>query len=567
MVENEARDGRWFEMVDVIANTYGNSTWTLLWRYDVVKTGNPNSAGYEEEIFRIRTLLAPLENIDRLIGGHFLDFDPDETYATVDSGNYCKPNVYYLDSSAGFSAGEYPVFNFYIPGGPEVEPVVSQDMIVALRLVRKNDEWIRPEEHDIDVIRVERDVKSKIREIKIRTEMLKDYLCARGMGLYIEEFRHRQTQTLQTPVIAWPECHGYDEKWRKNGRYVWKGWVFEHSSSDNWTEPRTLKGNLMLPAYYRVEGQLWKQFWVSAGAESPRICGDSNSIEFVVSPNGDRHEISTLEDDRYGHVYLFFDPMIIRRLQDTVGVTLEWASRDVLRVGFPSHSEFLCGVSGKGNIFAISEDIARLEGWAKDLWRRENIRPEDPSDYQEHELFRNQMMCEFLHAEGSPEQIFPRRIEELGKIFKKRTGVDLWQNIDTGDEAVEQVSRFVSRDDRGLVMLAKYILEALAERMSSSNLKMYIADDEATKDLKSIGLFERALSKLDASLDAASLVQFLRNVNSVRQIDSHLMSHADMEKRLKKVNLPLGVSSFERGAQLSECANNNGLATLIKSLK
>lgn len=186
MVENEARDGRWFEMVDVIANTYGNSAWTLLWRYDVVKTGNPNSAGYEEEIFRIRTLLAPLENIDRLIGGHFLDFDPDETYATVDSGNYCKPNVYYLDSSAGFSAGEYHVFNFYIPGGPEVEPVVSQDMIVALRLVRKNDEWIRPEEHDIDVIRVERDVKSKIREIKIRTEMLKDYLCARGMGLYIE---------------------------------------------------------------------------------------------------------------------------------------------------------------------------------------------------------------------------------------------------------------------------------------------------------------------------------------------------------------------------------------------
>ena len=71
MVENAARDARWFEMVDVIANTYGNSTWTLLWCYDVAKTGNPNSAGYEEEIFRIRTLFAPLENKDRLLGGHF----------------------------------------------------------------------------------------------------------------------------------------------------------------------------------------------------------------------------------------------------------------------------------------------------------------------------------------------------------------------------------------------------------------------------------------------------------------------------------------------------------------
>ena len=84
--------------------------------------------------------------------------------------------------------------------------------------------------------------------------------------------------------------------------------------------------------------------------------------------------------------------------------------------------------------------------------------------------------------------------------------------------------------------------------------------------MKSIGLFERALSKLDASLNAAALVQFLRNVNLVRQIDSHLMSHADMEKRLKKVHLPLDVSSFERGAQLIECVNN-GLTTLIKSLK
>ena len=72
MVENVARDARWFEMVDVIANTNGNSTWTLLWCYDVAKTVNPNSAGYEEEIFRIRTLFAPLENKDRLLGGHFL---------------------------------------------------------------------------------------------------------------------------------------------------------------------------------------------------------------------------------------------------------------------------------------------------------------------------------------------------------------------------------------------------------------------------------------------------------------------------------------------------------------
>ncbi len=110
-------------MDDVISNGYGNSTWTPLWRYDVIKTGNPQSAGYEEEIFRVRTLFAPLENKNRLLEGRFLNLDPDATYATVDCGNYCKPNVYYFDSRTGLVAGEYPVFNSYLPDGPEVEPI------------------------------------------------------------------------------------------------------------------------------------------------------------------------------------------------------------------------------------------------------------------------------------------------------------------------------------------------------------------------------------------------------------------------------------------------------------
>ncbi len=552
-------------MTDVISNVYGGTTWTPLWRYDVLKSGDSSTIGYEEEILRVRTLFAPLENKERLIRGRFLDFDPDGTYATIDCKNYCKPDVYYFDSNTGLIAGEYPVFGFYLPNGPDIEPFVSQDMIVALRLVRQGDEWVRPEECGIDVIRIERDKESKIREIKIRTEILKDYLCARNMGLYIEEFRHRQVQTLQVPVIAWPKCHGYDERFCEHGHYIWKGWVFEHSNSDDWNEPLTLKGALTLPAFYRVEGQLWKQYWISAGVGSPRIGGDSDSREFVVSPNGDKHEISTLEDDKYGHVYLFFDPLIISHLQDTAGVELEWVSRDVFRVGFPSHGKFLCGISAKGNVFAISSDIARLEDWAQNLWFRENIRPEDLADYQSHELFQNQMMCEFLRTEESPEQIFARLVNELGVVFKKRTGVELWQDIDTGKGAVKKVSRFVSRNSRGLVALSKYILEALSERMSSPNLKMYIADDEATKELKSIQLFEMALSKLDTSLNASGHVRFLRNINAVRQIDSHLMSKSDAAKRLRKVNLPEDASPFEQGAQLIEYVNT-GIAALIDSL-
>lgn len=565
-MEKNLCDTKWFEMVDVIGNIYGDTTWTPLWRYDVIRTGHADTVDYEEEVFRIRTLFAPLENKNRLINGHFLNFNPDETYATIDCGTYCRPNVYYLDSNIGLAAGEYPVFSFLLPNGPDVEPLVSQDVIVALRLVRQGDEWIRPEECGIDVIRIERDEKSKIREIKIRTEILKDYLCARNLGLYVEEFRHRQKQTLHAPTVTWTECHGFDERFCKNGHYVWKGWVFEHSDSENWTEPSTLNGDLKLPFFYRIEGQLWKQHWVSASVGSSRVGGDSEPIQFVVSPNGEKHEISTLDDDEYGHRYLFFNPLIIIHLQDTPGVALKWVSRDVFTVSFPSHGEFLCGISRKGNIFAISSDIARMEDWAQNLWRRENILPEDLVDYQSHELFQNQMLCKFLRSEESPEQVFARRVDELGVAFENRTGVKLWQDIDAGLEAIEKVSRFVSRTRHGLVELSKYILESLSERMSSSNLKSYIANDAVTKDKKSIQLFELALLKINPSISATALVQFIRNINSIRQVDAHLMSHSDIIKRMQKVYLPEDVSPFELGALLIEYANS-GLAELVKTLK
>lgn len=561
----EVRDCKWFEMTDVIENVYGDSTWTPLWHYDIIKVGEPTAAGYEEEILRVRTLFSPLENKSRLMHEHFLNFDPDGASATVDGGNYCKPGLCYFDSSIGLIAGEYSVFGFYLPKGPNIEPLVSQDLTVALRLVRQGDAWIRPEEHDIDVIRIERDGEMKIREIKIRTEVLKDYLCARSMGLYVEEFRHRQAQMLQAPVITWPRCHGKVERCCENGHYVWKGWVFEHADKDNWNESHIIKGDLSFPAYYRIEGQLWKQYWVRAGVKSPRIGGDSSSLEFIVSPNGDKHEISALDDDQYGHVYLFFASTIILHLQDTVGVEFEWASRDVFSVGFPSCDKILCGISSNGNIFVLSADIARLEDWAQNLWYRENIRPEDSSDYWSHELVRNQMLCEFLRDEESPEQIFDRSVDKLGAAFKKRTGVELWNDIDTGEAVIENVSRFVCCNRHDLSELAKFILKALSERMSSTNLKAYIADVEATKGLKSIGLFEKALSKLDASLDAAELVRFIRNINDIRQVDSHLMSSSDEKKRLMKISLSEDASPFERGAQLIEYTNR-GILKLIHVL-
>lgn len=535
----------YFEMADVISGLYGKSTWTPLWAYEIEKSGDEFTEYYHEEIFRIRTLLAPLENKERLVHAPWRNMDTDQVYACVDKGNYCKPGEYCFDSSNGESAGEYAVFNFYVHGAKQNEPVLNQDLIMALHLVRDGDEWLRPEEANAVVIRQVRKEDAIVR-IEILTEVLKDYLCARNMGLYIEEFRHRQEHTSEVVSYPWSSKGTIVERYVENGQYVWKGWLFRQES------------------YNRVEGQLWKQHWVNPACCSSRIWGDEEeSIEFIVASDGTRHTISSLDDDRYGAIYLFFDAHIISRLRER-NISVEWISRDVLDVSFTGHSAVRCGLSKNGHVFAIAADIARLELWAQRIWERENINPEDRSEYQGHELFRNQMCNEFLSGEA-PEVRLPLVLNKLNDVFKKRVGFDLWKKIDEYENPVCKSSRLISVDEHGLLTLAKYLQKSLCERIDSAVLKRYINNDATTKELPSIEVLEKAIEKIDPSLDASSLVKFMRDINNYRQIDSHYMSKKNVSKKLSRIQLPQNVSYFEKGAWLIEHAIL-GVETLTKAI-
>lgn len=539
------RQQSWFEMRDVIGGLYGKSAWTPLWVYEVAKSGNESLGCYHEEIFRVRTLFAPLENKEKLVHASWLDMDPDETYACVDCGHYCKPGEYYFDSSKGIVAGEYSVFNFYVHGVAANEPVLNQDLVMALHLVRNADEWIRPEEANAVIIRQVR-TEDEVVRIEILTEVLKDYLCARNMGLYIEEFRHRQEHTSEDVPYPWTNKGTVVERYADDGQYTWKGWLFNQDG------------------YNRVEGQLWKQHWVGPACFSSRIWGDNEeSIEYIVAPDGARHAISSLDDDRYGAIYLFFDAHIINRLRER-RISVEWISRDVLDVTFPGHSAFHCGLSKNGHMFVIAADIARLELWAQRIWVRENINPEEPVEYQGHELFQNQMCCKFLSG-IAPETTYPQLLAELESSVRKHTGVRLWNDIDTGMAAVYAVDRMVAADENGLVCLAKHILESCVERLDAKALRSYIGNRLNTTDKRESQLFEMALSLMKPSVDAHALTQFMRSINFMRQADSHLMSRKSRADRVSEIAYPADSSYYEKGAILIEFVNQ-GLRTLISNL-
>lgn len=556
---------QWFEMSDVISDRHGDGEWTLLWAYEVVCTGKEFSAPYCEEIFRVRSIFAPMTNKMELFSV-WHDIDSDNVYPCVDRKHYCKPGTYYLDSSRGREAGEYGVYSYITARGETSELIINPDLVAALGLVSREDSWVRPSECCKEAIKIERNKEDRIVRISVRTELLKDYLCARGMGLYVEEFRHRQEQDFDGNQINWTRSPCIEEKIARdgNGRYEWKGWMFKHTGEHSWDDVKTVKGPILsLPSYYRIEGQLWKQFWVNPGPLSPRVADDKLGLEFYVKPSGERHSISPLDDDKYGHIYLFFNAGIVRKLLDA-GVSIKWDARDVFTIQTPSGEPFMCGISPEDKIFAISADIARQAGWMQLLLHSENVPPEEQDDIARCELFQNQMMCKYLTSK-SPENEFRSLLQELGSAFEAKTGVKLWKDFELANNIISSVSRFLSTDEEGFVKLAKKLTGAMIERIDVSELKKYINSRVDTKQLKSIGLLSASLTLMGVECDVGQLVKFMRNINDVRQIDAHVMSREDVEAKRMSVPVPESLHFLEQGAMLIEYAND-GLKKIISVL-
>lgn len=564
-VFNPMNEQAWFEMVDVKRTIYGDGEWTPLWVYEVSRSGDMFSAPYEEEICRIRTLFSPVTNKVELFE-RWLDLDSDAVYACVDKGHYRKPGFYYSNSSTEPAMGEYAVLSYDIGNSQQGGLLINQDLVVALKLISNNGNWIRPSNCNLVVIKTEKDSSGRVTSIQVRTEYLRDYLCARGMGLYIEEFRHRQEHSGDGRSIMWRTSPTVEEMSLASGygKYEWKGWMFKHDDKYTWREIDGIDNGLLgAQQYYRVEGQLWKQHWVTPSQTSPRVANDVVALEYYVKPNGEKHTISALDDDEFGGLYLFFKSDIVRHVM-LAGIDIVWESRDVFCIKFPDGQGVLFGTCQSGKCFCIAADIARMGFWEQNLVYGDNIRPEDPSEYVDSELFRNQMMCEYLHTKA-PEVEFVRLLNKLEDVFQEKTGVKLWQDIDSSECVMKDVTRFCSDDQNGFVRLAKNITVAMIERLNSKALRHYIDGRVETNQLKSIDLLVATISLIDSKMDGGKQVEFMRVINSIRQADAHLMPQADIEKRIGTIEMKHHLSWIGKGACLIEYANQ-GLERLISVL-
>ncbi len=181
----------WFEMADLRRRWFANAVWVPLRAIESQEQGTYGRPGYTGETLAVGSVAFPLDKRDEAEKLGWVDIGISHNggpYAFREGG-YKPCEVYqYRD---GEDLGVDLVFEQHINSAQGRVWHLSQDLVLALRLLQDGDRWVRPEEDYVEVVRQRRDAEGKIVTIEIRSEFLRDYLAARGMALRLAYYRER----------------------------------------------------------------------------------------------------------------------------------------------------------------------------------------------------------------------------------------------------------------------------------------------------------------------------------------------------------------------------------------
>lgn len=280
--------------------------------------------------------------------------------------------------------------------------VLNPDLVVALRLIKEGNNWVRPEENFIVVAREVLDDKGQQRLIEIKREFLLDYLAARNLSLKLSYYRQRveNVPTLENSEYAGLEDH---QEERNDGRYellirnlndvfggswamfrAWRTDVDEEEdaplmgpeTNEN-TDYEKSEGNKSGYDGVRVEGEFWRDEWIKHQGISKRVRGDAdtNLPQFIVETDSNRIASSELNNEDVGR-WLWFRSSVVNELLGLRGFSLEWYTAETGSIHSTSGYRIHFGVNSADFITVYAYDIARLPSWEQHLWGAHNAVPE-----------------------------------------------------------------------------------------------------------------------------------------------------------------------------------------------
>lgn len=487
----------------------------------------------------------------------------------VDDENYFP--AFELHSWPKDLHGTYLVMRNTFQTGDCEQLVFNSDLILALGLLKDGESWLYPTEDYAEVIRATQDSDGRTSLVEMRSEYLKDYLCARRQNLVIVTYRSRYRITDKSPTFDMPPPQ------IQSGKY-WEGGVSELDAEGNrygqtmssmivgrtdvdpdddapvlnfslneetWSrsETRVAGGEKR----FRVASEMWRNELVPGGKRSVRVKGDEevSTVTFITDTDG----ATTTAPDLVGpdSRWLWFKPQLLQSINQKRGVGIRWITQNTGLIYLAGDSIHF-GMNDGHLVNIYAKDVAELSVFWQRSFVSFNVAPEDRVC---RELLAAQMECRPAST-VAPEVSLQQSIELLQEAFYAKFSSELFSSHDSSEALWHTIHRFNSCTGQEFFRLCKDMTRLLIERINTGVLKSVTASCA-----KKLGTLKR-LEHLAAANhpDARTLLSPWHGIYALRIADAHLTSSSVEEAMI----------ALECGVESHPVDNaKNAIATMAKA--
>lgn len=550
--------------------TFSKSTWVPLRASINDEKGNCKYIGFVSEYFGCGSVAFPPEH---------REIAEKASWSDIGIGCTAQPYAYedgYYSSIEQFQwndkepIGVHLVFEHPQPVVGGRLWILNPDLVVALRLIKEGNNWVRPEENFVVVAREVLDEKGEQSLIEIKREFLLDYLAARNVSLKLSYYRQRveNVPTLEDSEYVGLEDH---QEERDDGRYellirnlndvfggswamfrAWRTDVDEEEDApvmgpetNKNTDYESSEGNKSGYDGVRVEGEFWRDEWIEHQGISKRVRGDTdtNLPQFIVETDSTRIASSDLNNEDVGR-WLWFRSSIVNELLGLRGFSLEWYTAETGAIKSTSGYSVHFGINSADLITVYAYDIARLPSWEQHLWAAHNVVPEGKVSS---ELLDSQVKAQPASTHAVEELLFEvMRLLENG--FKQDFNISLFSHELSRQEFFKKISRFDSKDQASLLRLAKEIVRVFSDRFNVKELRNLSTRSDKDK-LGSNKLLQDILSQKVGDDTARKIFGPIVGAYDMRVGDAHPTS-SKIEEALKLAGVDDEISFLRQGQQL-----------------
>lgn len=549
---------------------FATAAWVPLKAICKNEKGNVQKIGYVSEFFGCNSIAFPPEHKDiaETLEWSSIGISLDAKPYVYDDGYYKSVDQYEWNEKEPF--GIHLIFDHPQPVIGGRKWIINPDLIIALRLVKENNSWVRPEEDFVEVIRESFDNKGNHIQIEIKREFLMDYLAARNLSLRLSYYRQRVENIEMLENSDYSDLSNFQEE-RDNGNFelricslndiyggswaslrVWRtdidaeddAPVMGEENNQN-TESESFQGYRNGYEGIRIEGEFWRNEWIEHQNLSTRIrCDkDQHLPTFIVETDGRRMASSELDNEDIGR-WLWFRSGIVNELLKHRGFSLEWYTAETGSIHSTSgyHTHF--GINNSDLITIYAYDIAKLPSWEQHVWAAYNTVPEGKVSA---ELLDSQVKVQPASTHAAEELLF-KAIKMLEMSFKQELNITLFTQDINEQGFFQQISRFMSVDRASLLRLAKDLIRIFTDRLNVKELRN-LSQHKDKEKLGSNKLLQDIVAQKIGEENAYNIFSIIIGTYNMRIGDAHPTS-SKIADAMKLAGIDENKSFLKQGEQL-----------------